>query len=272
MKKITRSILKNFYHPPKNSRKGDNGILLIIGGSKKYHGAPWYAVEIASKIVDLIYYYSVPDNMKLMREIKKKSPAFITVNKKELWEAIDRSDVVLIGSGWGVTPENKRILNRMLKNNKGKKFVLDAGALKMIDKKSLNINCLVTPHAGEFLKLFHVKARPEMAYIMAKKYHCHIVLKGVKDIICSPKECFYNVTGNQGMTKGGTGDVLAGLTAALACKNDLFLAGQAGALINGMAGDNLYKKVSMYYNAWDLIGEIPKVLKIVENQPNIQGY
>jgi hydroxyethylthiazole kinase-like uncharacterized protein yjeF len=242
---ITRSILKNLYRPPKNSRKGKNGILLIIGGSKKYHGAPWYAIEIASKIVDL------------MQEIKTKSPAFITVGKKELAETIKKSDAVLIGPGWGVTRKNKKLINSLLKKNIGKRFVLDADALKMVDKKLLNINCLVTPHAGEFKLLFGVKASPENTAMMARKFHCHILLKGVKDIICSPKECFFNI-----MTKGGTGDVLAGLVVALACKNDLFLAGKAGALINGLAGDMLYKKVGVYYNAGDLIGEMPKVLKL----------
>lgn len=260
MKKINKSILKHLFRPPRNSHKGDNGILLIIGGSAKYHGAPWYAIEIASKIVDLIYYYSVPENMKLINEIKRKTPAFITITRNELNETIKKSDAILIGPGWGVTPENRRILNRLLKNNKDKKFVLDADALKMIDKKLLSKNCLVTPHAGEFEKLFGVKASQKNAVKMAKRYQCQIVLKGVKDIICSPSRCFYNVTGNQGMSKGGTGDVLAGLIAALACKNDLLLAGKIGALINGLAGDNLYKKVGLNYNAWDLIQAIPKVL------------
>jgi NAD(P)H-hydrate epimerase len=63
------------------------------------------------------------------------------------------------------------------------------------------------------------------------------------------------------MTKGGTGDVLAGLIAALACKNDLFLAACAGTFLNGLAGDRLFKKVSYYYSASDLISEIPKAIK-----------
>ncbi|MFH1366963.1 MAG: NAD(P)H-hydrate dehydratase [Patescibacteria group bacterium] len=262
MKKITRSILKHLYHPPKNSRKGENGVLLIIAGSEKYHGAPWYAIEIASKIVDLIYFYSVSGSMKLMREIKKNSPAFITINSNELNDTVKKSDVILIGPGWGVSSENKKALNSLLINYKDKKFVLDADALKMADKKLLNTNCLVTPHPGEFEKLFGIKASPENCARMAKNCCCYIVLKGKNDYVCSLKECFINTTGNEGMTKGGTGDVLSGLVAALACKNDLFLAGQVGVLINGLAGDNLYKKVGVYYNAGDLIEEIPKVLNI----------
>ena len=63
---------------------------------------------------------------------------------------------------------------------------------------------------------------------MAKKYHCNIVLKGHIDIIARPDGTIsLNKTGNAGMTKGGTGDVLAGLVAALACKNDAFTAAVA---------------------------------------------
>ena len=63
------------------------------------------------------------------------------------------------------------------------------------------------------------------------------------------------------MTKGGTGDVLAGLVAALACKNDSFLAASAGSFINKKAGDSLFKRVGPYFNASDLCDEIPKVMK-----------
>ena len=62
------------------------------------------------------------------------------------------------------------------------------------------------------------------------------------------------------MTKGGTGDVLAGLIAALACKNDPWLATIAGSYINKKAGDELYKTVGPYFNASDLANEIPEMM------------
>ena len=88
-----------------------------------------------------------------------------------------------------------------------------------------------------------------------------ILFKGEKDVVCSPTECVEVAGGNAGMTKGGTGDVLAGLVAALSCKNDVFLAAKAGSFINKKAGDNLFRKVGPYFNASDLCDEIPKVLK-----------
>jgi NAD(P)H-hydrate epimerase len=66
--------------------------------------------------------------------------------------------------------------------------------------------------------------------------------------------------GNAGMTKGGTGDVLAGLIASLACNNDLYLAAKCGSYINKKAGESLYKKQGIYFNATDLVGEIPQVM------------
>jgi len=67
--------------------------------------------------------------------------------------------------------------------------------------------------------------------------------------------------GNSGMTKGGTGDVLAGLVAALSCNNDLFLAASAASYFNKKAGEALFEKVGYYFNASDLAQEIPVVMK-----------
>ena len=63
------------------------------------------------------------------------------------------------------------------------------------------------------------------------------------------------------MTKGGTGDVLAGLIASLYCKNDGFLAATAGSYINKKAGESLFKRVGYYFNSSDLVNEIPKVMR-----------
>ena len=96
---------------------------------------------------------------------------------------------------------------------------------------------------------------------MAKKYHCTIVLKGPVDVIASPNgKIALNKTGNAGMTKGGTGDVLAGLIAGLYTTNDAYPSAAAGCYVNGEAGDALYKKVGTFYNAEDLTNKIPSIL------------
>jgi NAD(P)H-hydrate epimerase len=120
---------------------------------------------------------------------------------------------------------------------------------------------ILTPHPLEFKRLFGVEASVDNIKEMAQKYTCIILVKGEKDTICSPESCVEVDGGNAGMTKGGTGDVLAGLIAALATKNDPFLAATAGSYLNKRAGESLYKTVGLYFNASDLADEIPKVMK-----------
>ena len=96
---------------------------------------------------------------------------------------------------------------------------------------------------------------------MAKKYNCVILLKGPTDVVCSKNKCVKIKGGNAGMTKGGTGDVLAGLVASLYCKNDAFLSTCVGSYINKKAGESLFKKVGYYFNSSDLVDEIPKAMK-----------
>ena len=88
-----------------------------------------------------------------------------------------------------------------------------------------------------------------------------MILKGEKDIVSDGIHTEIIDGGNAGMTKGGTGDVLAGLVAALVCMNDPFPSAVAGSLINKQAGDELYKTVGPFFNATDLANEIPKTMK-----------
>lgn len=262
--KVGVGEVKALYKPSPDSHKGQNGRLLIIGGSKRFHGAPLLAAKIASKIVDLVYFCSTPENNELIKNLKSELCEFIAISCKEVEEFVDKSDCVVVGPGMGEDRKIKETVETLLKKFPKQKFVIDADPLRIIDSSRLTKNCVVTPHAGEFKDLFSIFASKESALAMAQKYGCTVVLKGRTDIICSPFECKINTTGNQGMTKGGTGDVLAGLIAALACKNDLFLAACTGTFVNGLAGDRLKEKVSYYFNASDLVEEIPRTLKWCE--------
>jgi len=79
-------------------------------------------------------------------------------------------------------------------------------------------------------------------------------------IVCSPENWVVIEGGNAGLTKGGTGDVLAGLTVGLAAKNQPFLAAAASSFILKKAAGELYKKVGFAYNADDLAEEVPRGL------------
>ncbi|MFH0819334.1 MAG: NAD(P)H-hydrate dehydratase [Patescibacteria group bacterium] len=258
MIKITGSIIKKIKKPLAKAHKGDNGILTIIAGSKKYHGAPLLAINIASRFVDLVYFYSNAENQKLANKLKLKSSCFINItNEVNLETSLLKSDAILIGSGLEVNKKNKLLINKIIKKNKNKKFILDAGALAIINKINLSHNIIITPHADEYKQLFGKMSPLEVV----KKYKITLVLKGKTDIVATSKKMYYNTTGNSGMTKGGTGDVLAGLIAALACNNNALLASCAGVYLNGLAGDALKKKVGYFYNADDLLKIIPQFIK-----------
>lgn len=271
MEKFSERQLKRLYISPKDSHKGQNGKLTIIGGSHLFHGASLWALKVASRIVDMVFYSSVLENNALTEKLKSEVYDFIAVPRDKVKEYIAESDSILIGPGLPREEgkqENeestRELTKKLLQKFPSKKWIIDAGSLTEMDREwlaGINGNVIVTPHAGEFEKLFGVGAIDKAVSEMAKKYDCTILLKGPEDIVCSPKECVAVAGGNAGMTKGGTGDVLAGLVAALSCKNDLFLAAAAASFINKKAGDELYKRVGPYFNTSDLADQIPKVMK-----------
>src|SRR3989344_3203248 len=247
------------YRAPKDSHKGQNGKLLVIGGSELFHAAAFWTADVASRIVDLVHFSSpAMENNDLMRvKAKEKFWNGILVPWEGIEDYIREDDCVVIGPGMTRSQETKLIVNRLLEKYPSKKWVIDGGVLQEMDRELLNEHMIVTPHLGEFKMLFgdaNIEA-------MAEKYKCTILLKGVEDTVCNVHKCVKIAGGNEGMTKGGTGDVLAGLVGALYCKNDAFTAAKVGSEINKQAGDRLYQRVGPYFNATDLVNEIPAVMK-----------
>ncbi|MBI2622837.1 MAG: hydroxyethylthiazole kinase [Candidatus Levybacteria bacterium] len=254
MKSFLVADLKKLYIPPPDSHKGQNGKLLIIGGSHLFHAASLWALKVASRIVDMVFYSSVPENNEIVQKAKEEFRDGIVVRREDIESYIEEADCILIGPG-------------MLRNEK-LKIKNEKSQLKIQNLDQIN-------NVKEFERLFGFKiqnskfkitgqkpkVKNEIVKQMAGEYNCIILLKGLTDVVCSPKECVQISGGNAGMTKGGTGDVLAGLVAALSCKNDLFLAAAAGSFINKKAGESLFKRVGPYFNASDLADEIPRAMK-----------
>lgn len=262
-------ILKKLFLPQPASHKGDNGKVMIIGGSKLFHAASFWPLEIASKIVDMVFYTSVPENNRIVEKEKEMWRNGIVVPRAKIDEYIAETDTVLIGpglpreSGTELGDDGtKDLTERLLKKYPSKRWVIDGGSLQTIDPTLIPKNAILTPHHGEFQTLFKKNGTEESVWEMAQKYNCVIVLKGETDIVCSPETCISVAGGNAGMTKGGTGDVLAGLVAALYAQNsNAFLAASCASFFNKKAAESLYKKVGVYFNASDLVGEIPTVMK-----------
>ncbi len=278
--KFLREELKKLYIPPAGSHKGQNGKLMIIGGSKLFHAASLWSLKVASRIVDMVFYSSIPENNAIVQKAKEEFRDGIVVKRNQIDSYINEADCILIGPGLPRKEgkeegddDTKLLTEKLLKKYPNKKWVIDGGSLQVIKPENLPRNSIITPHQKEFEGLksriqnseFRIRIQnlklEEQAAELAKEFNCVVLLKGERDYVCSPRECTEVVGGNAGMTKGGTGDVLAGLVAALYCKNEAFLSAGAASFINKKAGENLYQKVGYYFNSSDLVDEIPKVMK-----------
>lgn len=247
--------------PSPDSHKGQNGRLMVIGGSHLFHAASIWALEVASRIVDLVHYSSVPENNEIVREIKKQFRDGIIVPREEIDAYIEEDDVILIGPGMTRDQETKELTDRLLKKYPKKQWVIDAGALQMMDAALIPHRAILTPHHQEYERMTAQAGERLDGPEFAKAHRCIVLLKGPVDTVTDGTHTKEITGGNAGMTKGGTGDVLAGLVAALACKNDPFDAAVAGSTINKKAGDELFKTVGPYFNASDLASQIPKTMK-----------
>jgi len=241
--------------PKQKSHKGENGKLLIFAGSPLYHGAIELAIMAAVRFCDLIYVYTCKENRPLIKKLKLLTPNIILLNKKTLPNFFQKADAFLLGCGWGENNENSILLEKAL--NTKKPALIDATALKMLNPDFLHKNCVLTPHAEEFRQLFSLPATANNAKKMAKKFDCTILLKGPVDYIASKNKFIANSGGNAGMTKGGTGDVLAGLCASLlASSNPPHESAAAASFLNKRAAGDLFKKMGSYYSSSDLASQL----------------
>ena len=263
MEEFGLNDLKKLYLPPRGSHKGQNGKLMIIGGSHLFHAASLWALEVASRIVDLVHYSSVPENNKLVMRIKEEFRDGIVIPRSEIEAYIEEDDCILIGPGMTRDSETENLTNSLLKKYPHKQWVIDAGALQMMDISLIPKRAILTPHHGEFETLKTKTSETNLT----QTYDCILLVKGEADLVCEGGTCRQVTGGNAGMTKGGTGDVLAGLVSALACKNDPFLAACAASYINKKAGEDLAKKVGIYFNASDLAGQVPQTMARLLNKP-----
>ena len=184
---------------------------------------------------------------------------------------IEAVNAVVLGPGLGLHTETRDFVKAIIETveRAGKPLLLDADGLKAFAefKKSLNVPLVLTPHAGEYAILTGKKLSENFSEQVsevqrtASELAAVILLKGPVDIITDGKSFKLNLTGNPGMTVGGTGDVLSGVVSAfLAHQMDPFEAAVAGAFVNGAAGDFVFEEKGCHMVSTDLLEWIPRVL------------
>ena len=252
------------------SHKGNNGTVLVVGGSQDYSGAPTLAGLSAFKSgVDLVY-VACPES--IVPTIRSYSPDLIvkTISHDfivdddvdKIIELSKKANSVVIGCGMGKDNETALAVNEIVSEIK-KPMIIDADALKLVYTdvvKEAKNEIVVTPHSAEFKALFDIEMpesledKIETVSKAANENNCVVLLKGAIDIISNGEKTRLNKTGNPGMTVGGTGDCLAGLTSGLMAQgHDAFEAACLGAYINGRAGDMASIKYKYQFMASDML-------------------
>jgi hydroxyethylthiazole kinase-like uncharacterized protein yjeF len=271
----------------KESRKGENGKVLVIGGSKDYvgavalaglaalrSGADWVTIAAPEKVGWAINALS-PDLV-----VKKyKGDDFCASRAKDILDFEKSFDSVLIGNGMGM---HAGYFVKKYVNETKKLLVIDADGIKSVDT-SIVKNSIITPHIKELetfmknskinsetiKKIVNEKNIGKKALLIKNSFRNFlnknnvILLKGPVDIIISESRVLFSRGGNAGMTKAGTGDVLAGLCVGfLAQSKNLLQSAVNSSYFNKQIGDILMKKKKGFtYLASDMAEEIERIVK-----------
>ena len=276
---LSSSIIQNFIPARKSaSRKGDNGIVLVIGGSYIYHGAPILSSLAALRCGTDLVYTSVPKiNVSATRATSPNLIVIPLVDQKLTLGSVKK----LVGAlprnlhsatiGMGLAIQEKNSLLHLVKSllDRDVRLSLDASALipEILPLLS-NKNVVVTPHSGEFKRLFGtVPSDSKNERIKLVEKHAldnavTILLKGPTDIISNGDTTYLCEKNTPAMTVGGTGDVLSGLVAGLLSQNRNSLESAASAsFICSLAGKEVQEKLGLHMTSMDLIHSIPNVMK-----------
>ncbi len=271
----------------KNIHKYSAGKVLTIAGSGKLPGAAAMTSKSALKIGAGSSILSFPNSVRNL--IQKKLDEVIVEpyegldflteeNIPEISERLKWADVTAIGPGLGREEETQIAVRKIIKKRLCKKMIIDADAVFALSNehyKKLNLsNFILTPHHGEFSNLLGIKTTQLKKDILSygksfvKETKAYLVLKGAPTIIFTPDgDALVNTTGNPGMAKFGTGDVLTGVLAGLISQQkDLEKAIVAGVYLHSLASDLLVKKYTEYgYTAYNIMNNLPNAIKFIRN-------
>jgi len=283
MEYVSKSILKDVFPPkPEWTHKGEYGRLMIIAGSRWMTGAPSTVGLAAMKTGADMLFFIGPE--RAMNVVANSYHTFINEpltgnflgmqHVKQVMDFIDtmKPTAVAIGPGLWRNEETKKAVVEII-GQVEVPMVIDADAIRALswNKDVLESKqTILTPHSNEFKELTGIEVNPsvtqraEAVKKTAQELKSVLVLKGHVDVISDGNKVVLNKTGNAYMTKGGCGDTLTGICAALIARKinkvDMFDAACAAAYINGRAGDIAASRLKEGMTTVDLINSIPSAM------------
>lgn len=262
--------------------KGTFGKVLCVCGSVGYTGAPIFAGRGAVRTGSGLVFLAVPESVWPVAAVKSDEAMPFPVPEAEgrlsllaeepIRRRAESCDAVLIGCGLGRGWQTDALVRKLLTIEKP--LVLDADGLNALSGREELLQkraapTILTPHEGEFLRLGGglSAGREAAAAAFSEKYGVYLVLKGHRTVVAAPDgRLAVNGTGNSGMAKGGSGDVLTGLLASLLAQGtEPFAACCAAVWLHGRAGDlAAMEKGHRGMTPVDMIEKLPYALKEVE--------
>lgn len=234
------------------AHKGSNGHCLLLAGSFGKTGAAILAAKACLRTgTGLLTAGLTQENIPIMQTVV---PEAMCINRENAFDTTIYTTIA-IGPGLGINETNTQLMMSVLQAFRAP-IVLDADAITIIAnypvlKNFIPKGAILTPHPKEFDRLFGKTAndveRIEKAILNAANLQCYIILKGHHTFIACPDGCgYFNNTGNAGLAKGGSGDVLTGMLAALLAQGYPPLhAALFGVYLHGLAADTALASQSM---------------------------
>ena len=248
-----------------SSNKGTFGTLLAVVGSYGMAGAAIMCGKAAQRSGAGLVNIALPKSIYPIVAGKLIEAVFTPLAEKngissaedcnKLVSLANKSNAVVLGCGMGHNEDTEKIVCEILTNCK-KPIILDADGINSIVPhihllKKAKAPVILTPHPGEMARLLGCTVaevqqnRAEIALNFAKEHNVSLVLKGANTLISDGNILLVNRTGNAGMARGGSGDVLAGMIGSLAAQGiNPFRAAVCGVYAHGLAGDRTAKRLS----------------------------
>lgn len=247
---VSTEIMPLIHQRRRFDHKGDYGRVLIAAGQRGMAGASILSTRAACRSGAGLVHALIPDcNYEIIQSAVPEAMVLHGFGNTSLSQVPDLSDFDALGVGPGIG-QSETTLNFLeeLLQSYNKPLVVDADALNLLAKHRhlfdlLPENSILTPHPGEFRRLFGpTGSYHDQLELIRKKaigHHVYIVLKGAYSIIATPDgQAWFNTTGNPGMATGGSGDVLTGLIAGLLAQGySPEHASRIGVHLHGLAGD-----------------------------------